>query len=46
VNAAVTDLFADIVTTHDPVPEQAPPKFEKIHPLLGTSVNVTCVPDV
>ncbi|MCI2430315.1 hypothetical protein LM604_06660 [Candidatus Acetothermia bacterium] len=41
---AVTDLLASIVTTHVPVPLQAPPQPVKVEPLAATAVSVTEVP--
>ena len=38
---AVTLLAAFIVTTHDPVPVQAPPQPVKLEPLTGVALKVT-----
>ncbi len=40
---AVTDFIASIVTTHVPVPEQAPLQPVKIEPFAGSADRVTCV---
>ena len=44
LNVAVTDVFAEIVTLHELVPEQAPPHPAKVEPLVAVGVNVTDVP--
>jgi hypothetical protein len=42
---AVTVVAADIVTVHEPVPEQAPPlQPVKVDPVAGLVVSVTAVP--
>jgi hypothetical protein len=42
---AVTAVAADIVTVHEPVPEQPPPLQPlKVEPAAGVAVNVTAVP--
>jgi hypothetical protein len=43
---AVTDWAALMVTTQDPVPEQAPLHPVKLYPLAGAAVRVTTVPAV
>jgi len=45
VKVAVTVVAAEIVTTHDPVPEHPPP-FQplKVEPAAGVAVSVTAVP--
>ena len=46
-NVAVTVVDADIVTTHEPVPEQPPPAHPvNTDPADGKASNVTTVPDV
>jgi hypothetical protein len=44
LNVAVTDWAAVIVTTHVPVPVQAPPHAAKVEPLAAAAVRVTAVP--
>jgi len=44
LNVAVTDSFTFTVTTHVPVPEQAPPQPPKVEPGTGEAVKATEVP--
>lgn len=44
VNVAVTEVFAEMVSLHEPVPEQAPPQPPKVDPFVGVGVRVTSVP--
>jgi len=45
LNVADTDCAADIVTAHEPVPEQpAPLQPAKVEPAAGTAVSVTTLP--
>src|SRR5216117_4037851 len=45
VKVAVTVVAAEIVTTHDPVPEHPPPlQPPKVEPAAGAAVSVTAVP--
>src|SRR6058998_576540 len=45
VKVTVTVVAAEIVTTHDPVPEHPPPlQPPKVEPAAGTAVSVTAVP--
>ena len=44
LNVAVTAVAALTVTTHAPVPLQAPPQPAKTEPSAALCVNVTCVP--
>src|SRR5437773_3784240 len=45
VKVTVTVVAAEIVTTHDPVPEQPPPlQPPKVEPAAGAAVSVTAVP--
>jgi hypothetical protein len=44
LKVAVTDLAADIVTEHVPVPVQLPLQPAKVEPAAGVAVNVTAVP--
>jgi hypothetical protein len=44
LKTAPTDWAADMVTTHDPVPEQAPLQPPKTDPAAGAAVRVTTVP--
>ena len=46
MNVAVTDLFALMVTVHEPVPEHAPDHPENVEPRDAFAVNVTTVPAV
>jgi len=42
---AVTEVAADIVTVHEPVPVQPPPlQPVKVDPVAGVAVSVTAVP--
>jgi hypothetical protein len=45
LNVAVTEVLADNVITHDPVPLQAPDHPANVDPAAGVAVRVTCVPD-
>jgi len=44
LNIAVTVVALLSVTTHGPVPLHPPPQLAKVDPMLGASLNVTCVP--
>ena len=44
LNVAVTAVAAVTVTTHAPIPVQAPPQPAKTEPSAALCVNVTCVP--
>ena len=46
MNVAVTDVAADMVTTHvDDEPEHAPPQPTKVESEFAVAVNVTDVPE-
>jgi len=45
VNEALTDIADVIVTTHAPVPVQAPPQPAKLEPFVGVAVSVTRLPE-
>jgi hypothetical protein len=47
LNVAVTDVVAEIVTEHVPVPEQPPPDHPaKVEPDAGAAVSVAICPEV
>ena len=44
VNVAVTEVFAEMVSLQELVPEQAPPHPAKVEPSVAVGVRVTDVP--
>jgi len=46
VKVAITEVLEEIVTLHDPVPEQAPDQPVKVEPEDGEAMRVIWVPEV